>query len=453
MRDAAPSPVSRPGAACLPAVAFAAVLTLIAPRVAQALPSFAEQTNQPCAACHVGAFGPQLKPYGRDFKLYGYTASDGKSHLPPFAATLMTSFTRTAANQPGGASRWFAPNNNAAIDEASLYYAGRLTEQVGAFIEANYDGVSRQITIGKTDIRHARDANLFDHDFVLGITLNNAPTVADLWNSVPAWGFPYNSTKLAPTPLAAALVDGGVDGQVVGLGAYALWNELVYAEFALYQPLGRDLRNMTGATPYAGVNRISGAIPYWRLAVQHDAGAHSFQVGTYGLRASIWPNGDQSSYRTDTFTDIAFDANWQWIANPKSVTSDMLSAHATFIHESASLDASRLLIGSQATSRLNVMRADVSYSIGATWTPTVQVFHTQGGRDTAYWATPTGRPNSTGAAFELAWVPFGKPDSWSTRFNIRLAAQYVAYTEFDGSTRGASRNNALYLSVWSALRF
>lgn len=46
---------------------------------AHAIPAFAEQTGQPCAQCHVGAFGPQLKPYGRDFKLYGYTASDGEN--------------------------------------------------------------------------------------------------------------------------------------------------------------------------------------------------------------------------------------------------------------------------------------------------------------------------------------------------------------------------------------
>ena len=44
-----------------------------------ALPSFAQQTGQPCAQCHVGAFGPQLKPYGRDFKLFGYVSSDGRN--------------------------------------------------------------------------------------------------------------------------------------------------------------------------------------------------------------------------------------------------------------------------------------------------------------------------------------------------------------------------------------
>jgi hypothetical protein len=29
---------------------------------ALAVPSFAIQTGQPCAACHIGAFGPQLTP-------------------------------------------------------------------------------------------------------------------------------------------------------------------------------------------------------------------------------------------------------------------------------------------------------------------------------------------------------------------------------------------------------
>ena len=426
---------------------------LLAPRLAAALPSFAAQTNQPCAACHVGAFGPQLKPFGRDFKLYGYTATDGKPHFPPIAATAMASFTHTAADQPGGAAPGFRANNNAAPDEASIYYAGRISESIGAFIEGNYDGVSRKISLGKTDIRLARDATLFEQEFVLGLTLNNAPTVSDLWNSVPAWGFPYNASKLAPTPLAAVLSDGDIDGHTIGLGGYGLWNETLYAEVALYQPVGRDLRNTLGENPFAGVNRIASAIPYWRLALQHESGKHAFQIGTYGLRAAIWPNGDQSAGRTDTFTDIALDANWQWIADPKSVVSDMISAHATFIHETAALDASRILVGSRGTNKLDVMRADVSYSFAATWTPTVQVFHSQGTRDAAYWATPNGRGNSTGAVFELAWVPFGKPDSWTDRFNVRLAAQYVAYTEFDGSTRGAARNNALYLSIWSALRF
>jgi hypothetical protein len=40
---------------------------------ANALPSFASQTGQPCTACHIGGYGPQLTPLGRAFKIGGYT--------------------------------------------------------------------------------------------------------------------------------------------------------------------------------------------------------------------------------------------------------------------------------------------------------------------------------------------------------------------------------------------
>ena len=46
---------------------------VLASKPASALPSFARQTGQPCATCHNGAF-PQLTPFGRQFKLNGYTA-------------------------------------------------------------------------------------------------------------------------------------------------------------------------------------------------------------------------------------------------------------------------------------------------------------------------------------------------------------------------------------------
>ena len=43
---------------------------------ANALPSFARQTGQPCGTCHTDY--PGLTPYGRLFKLGGYTAGGGK---------------------------------------------------------------------------------------------------------------------------------------------------------------------------------------------------------------------------------------------------------------------------------------------------------------------------------------------------------------------------------------
>jgi hypothetical protein len=41
---------------------------------ALAVPSFASQTGMDCAACHI-AF-PELAPFGKEFKLNGYTLGD-----------------------------------------------------------------------------------------------------------------------------------------------------------------------------------------------------------------------------------------------------------------------------------------------------------------------------------------------------------------------------------------
>ena len=69
-----------------------ALAALVAPFLsvpsAYALPSFARQTEQKCTACHVGGNWPQLTPWGRFFKLSGYTAGaslmhrEGAGHVP-----------------------------------------------------------------------------------------------------------------------------------------------------------------------------------------------------------------------------------------------------------------------------------------------------------------------------------------------------------------------------------
>ena len=59
-------------------------------RPASAVPAFAEQTGQQCAACHVGGFGPQLTKFGREFKLGGYTLR-AKSFNVPLSAMAVAS--------------------------------------------------------------------------------------------------------------------------------------------------------------------------------------------------------------------------------------------------------------------------------------------------------------------------------------------------------------------------
>ena len=54
--------------------------SLTSTRPARAVPAFAQQTGHPCKSCHVGGFGPELTPHGREFKLSGYTMREMEDH-------------------------------------------------------------------------------------------------------------------------------------------------------------------------------------------------------------------------------------------------------------------------------------------------------------------------------------------------------------------------------------
>lgn len=437
----------------VPAVLLASLLAATGP--ALAVPSFAIQTGQPCAACHIGAFGPQLTPYGRDFKLHGYTANDGQNHGLPIAFTAQTSFTHTSQPQPGGAAPGFKPNDNFAIDQLSLYYAGQIAPKLGGFIELNYDGVAQQAALNNVDIRYVSEGQVFGQDVLWGVTVNNNPTVQDPWNSTPAWGFPYNRSALAPTPTASTLVDGGLGQRVAGVGVYSLWNDFVYLESDVYKGLAPPALRALGQTPDDS-DRTTAFIPYARIALLKDWGdkRHHAEVGAYALSGSVIPGGDQTLGFGVRKSDWAVDATYQYITDPAKVTSDRLSAHATFIHETSRLSSDALdATGALPRHWLDTMRADLSYSFAATVTPSIQYFRTVGTGDVNYWTTPNGSPNSDGMILEVAYVPWGKPDSSFQNMNVRLAVQYVNYFSFDGSRADASRNNHFYFSLWTAVKF
>jgi hypothetical protein len=424
------------------AVAF---VLLAAAGPAAAVPAYARQTGQPCQMCHVGAFGPQLKPYARDFKLYGYTANNGEDHFPPLALLVTTTFTNTAKDQPGSAPSAAlgpaGPNNNVEIDQTALFFAGRIAPNLGAFIQTTYDGIHNVIHWDDTDIRYARPGHLFDQPVVYGLTLNNHPTIQDLWNSTPAWGFPYVASSIAQTPAAATLIDNALAQRVVGLGAYAMWNHWLFAELDAYQPLDRNSLNALGIVPVSGATTYDGVMPYWRLAVQHDFDDHYLELGAYGIVGNAFPGGDESSGATDRHFDTAFDANYQWTGSQDY----FVSAHATLINEQMKLGASSQLAGSNPKDHLSTFRADVSVSLKDTIIPSVQYFNSWGSPDAAYWGTDNGSPNSAGVRGEIAFVPFGKLDSPTYFYNCRLALQYTAYSQFNGTSAHASDNNTLFI--------
>src|ERR1700693_4429182 len=89
----------------------AAVLAIgLSPRPAVSLPLYARQTGQPCATCHTAFL--ELTPFGRRFKLGGYTLGGGDWKGPPFAVMLQPTFTNTQDPQPGGAAPGFGVHHN-----------------------------------------------------------------------------------------------------------------------------------------------------------------------------------------------------------------------------------------------------------------------------------------------------------------------------------------------------
>jgi hypothetical protein len=423
----------------------AAAALLMMPPQARALPSYARQTGQQCAACHNGF--PELTPYGRLFKLNGYTFGGGTSSYVPLAVMTYGSFTHTQADQPGGAAQWFGPNNNLALDQVSLFYGGAIAPNLGAFAQITYDGVGRGLSWDNTDIRYARTTNLFDAETILGLSLNNNPTVQDVWNTTPAWSFPFVASALAPTPGAATMIEGGFSQQVVGLTAYAYWNRLVYVEFGGYGSLAPKTLSALGAWS-AGNSTISGVAPYWRVALQHDWGRNSLEAGLFGMTAAVEPQR-LTGFGTDRLTDVGVDAQYQFLADRNS-----FSAQASAIFENQYLNASTQLgIAANPHDLLRSYHAKGSYYYEQTYGVTLGAFRVEGTPDALVYANPPGNsPNSTGLIGELDYIPFnhGGPDFWPW-LNLKLGVQYIYYPEFNGQTGPpAANNNTFYAFAWLA---
>lgn len=429
--------------------ASTAAALLSAPRTALALPLYARQTGQPCATCHTAFL--ELTPFGRRFKLGGYTLRGGDWKGPPFAVMLQPTFTNTQKLQPGGAAPGFGVNNILAMQQVSLFTGGAIADNLGAFIQGTYDGVGHRFGWDNTDIRYARQVNINGHSFLWGIDANNNPTVQDVWNTIPAWSFPYISSALAPSPTAATFIEQVYAQQVAGLSAYGFLDDTFYFEFGGYRPLSTHTQLALGVDTSAE-SPISGVAPYWRVAAEKNIGNHSWEIGTFGLASRVRPLGLDAA-GTDAFTDIGIDTQYQYLGDPHTVT-----LRAAWIHENHNTAASQALgLADNANDRLQSVNASVSYIYDKTWSLTAGRISVGGTADAALYGTTTGSPNSAGWIAELAYLPFshGGPGFWPW-LNFRIGLQYTRWTKFDGATtnidgagRNAHDNNTLFLYVWT----
>ncbi len=441
------------------------ILFLMLASPARAVPSFAAQTGQPCSACHVGSFGPQLTPFGRAFKIGGYTQGGGEGPLAhiPLAAMAIGSFTHTQTAQPEAAAPDFGRNNNAALDQISIFLAGRLNDYIGAFVQGTYDGVARTFALDNTDLRLTTLLTLKDTDLRIGASVNNGPTVQDPYNATFVWIFPFTSSGLAPTPTGQPLLAGGMIGNSIGATVYAWYDHSLYLEAGLYDTYGPTLLNVTGTT--LGPGATSNPAPYGRVAYEWNWAGQSAHVGGLVLHANLNPaTGDRSvdgSFGQNSYTDWAVDAGYQFLGDGTHVA----TIDAIYTHEHQDLTGSTGLgTSSQSGNHLDQIRVNLAYWFQQTYGLNLGWQNTWGNANLALYApapvtgSANGKPNSNAFVIEADWVPFGKADSWGRSFaNLKIGIQYTIYTQFnggarnyDGFGRNAADNNTLFLYVWLA---
>src|SRR3984957_422219 len=357
---------------------IAACLGLSTP--SRALPSFARQTGLPCARCHTVAYGPALTAYGRQFKLNGYVWGDAKEVIPPIAVMVPGGFTHTAKAQTEPPADHFATNDNLSVDQVSLFYGGRITQHIGAFVQVTYSGEDRHTTWDNLDVRYARAASIGDKSVGFGVSVNNNPTVQDLWNSPPGRGFPYIPPGLAPPPAAGPMIAGGLSQLVLGATAYAMVDDHLYLEAGAYRGLSDRWLSNVGLTADDNPH-VNGLAPYWRAAWQVDKKRNYFSVGVFGLDTKLQP--DASVPKEDRFNDVGVDATYQFTDGGRNG----LSANLSLIHEKQTLDAS-FGAGSSASNsdHLNSLELDLTYAYDQTWVGSVSLFNTNGSRDGGLYA-------------------------------------------------------------------
>ena len=425
---------------------------LLMPENASAVSAYADQTGQACNACHIGGFGPRLTQFGREFKLEGYTLRGG-GFTTPLSAAAVASYVHTSKDQPAPPAPHYGTNDNVAFDSAVVYLAGGFGSHIGSFVGVSYEGAERNFGWEMVDVRAIQRTSLGGSSVVLGLSVNNAPTLQDSWNTVRAWGFPFTDSELAPAHGVPPLIAGPLTGNVLGASAYAWWDSHIYAEAGVYQSLSRGFLRTVGVDP-AETSLIDGAAPYLRVAYQKDYGDQNFELGAIAFFADLYPGRDKSAGKTDGYSDIALDASYQYLGGGDNT----FIVNALYTHEDQKLRASQLLGNSAKTSdTLNDLHLAMAYYWRDTIGLTVAPFNSWGSSDALLYADSRKfSPDSTGAEFQIDYTPWGDGSSpFGRRFNLRLGLQYTLYTRYggagrnyDGAGRNASDNNTLRMFTW-----
>ena len=452
--------------------ALIAVLATLWPACAAALPAFNRQTGQNCQACHAGGQFPELTPYGRLFKLTGYTLGE---RALPFSAMAVASVSRVSnTSKSDDPKADFQKNNSLIFASASAFAAGKITDNVGAFLQVTYDNYATQSDDGKfhghtqadnMDIRYADRSIDSSHDWIWGVSANNNPSISDVWNTAAAW----MQYVPVPSPSSSRFIDGtapypgfAAGGNIAGITAYAFWNQRLYVEAGGYRTARNVASFMSAGVPDAQKTKLAGTNPYWRVALSHEWGPHNIMLGTSGMIADVYndPLDTSDPASVHHFRDFGVDSQYQYLLDPHTVTVQLayMRDHHRVPAFLANLPVEDVngnpLPSTNATDTTNVFRAKASYIYEARYGTSIAFFSQTGTTDSALY-DPTrvagnisGSPAVRGQTLEAFWIPLQY---------LRLGVQLTGYTKYNGAAhnydglgRNASDNNSLFFYLWGA---
>ncbi|RBP05666.1 hypothetical protein DFR50_13429 [Roseiarcus fermentans] len=461
---------------------------------AEALPAFARQTGHACADCHT--LIPELRPFGRRFKIGGYTLTGGDWQGPPLSAFYQIGGTRqtapydytaqglAAAQQNGlanpqanAAPAGLHTNANLTSQQVSVFVAGKLYENLGAFIGVAADPTFGGVGLDQSDVRYADTATWFGKDTIWGIDVNNSPTVEDPWNTLPSWGYPQINSTIASgytiyqPPLTK--IEGAYQTNVGGAGVYTFWNDMVYAAVLAYKGLPPNWQPGVAAPASDALTNLA---PYWRLAIEPHWGQHYLMVGTFGMYGRLAPDY-QWGVGTNNYLDVGFDSQYQYDGDQYSLTVKL-----TDIIERQQLNASYFQgAASNRSDSLNSFKINQTFVWDHTYLFGLGYFNITGSHDCNLYGSAVapclnasiipgggtgnsvvGSPNGDGLIAEVAYSPFmkGAPGPYDDKkWNMRVGLQFTSYfhlyggaNNFDGSylgnTHNASGNNSLFAYMW-----
>lgn len=396
---------------------------------AMAVPSFSRQTGQECVACHIGGYGPELTPMGMKFKLGAYADTDGKAGKVPLSAMLIASYKKD--RDPEG------PIHKTSLDEASIFLAGRMFDNAGAFLQVTHDGAEHKNELDHVDLRFASTLQVAGREALVGVSLNNAPTAQDPFNSTGVWTFPYTGAEMGVETVGL-----GVEGRVLGANAYAVLDDHLYGEIGFYNSLSPSFQSRLGLGREDAIEagRLTGA-PYWRLAYMEDLKTRAWSVGIMGFNGKLKDRetGDVSH----KFNDFGIDANYQFLGNREHI----VTLNASLLKERDNEFDDTL--GDFVKLRTTKQKVAVSYFYQNTYGATVALINDKtrdpDGADVA---------RQRGYLLQADWTPFGKEGSWMAPWaNLRVGLQYANYDDVvaDGVKMDKPHDkNRTTLFLWSS---